>query len=59
MSSFAIYLIGFVIMIAGLAYGASRLGAPPVWIGIGVTVMAGLGILMGVTRTKRPDPPAS
>ena len=59
MSSFAIYLIGFVIMIAGLAYGASRLGAPPVWIGIGVTVMAGLGILMGVTRTKRPDPPAT
>ena len=59
MSAFAIYVIGFAIMIAGLAYGASRLGAPPVWIGIGVTVMAGLGILMGVTRTRRPDPPAS
>jgi hypothetical protein len=58
MSSFAIYLIGFVTMIGGLAYGASRLGAPPVWIAIGATVMAGLGILMGVTRTKRPDPPA-
>ena len=59
MSAFAIYIIGFAIMIAGLAYGASRLGAPPVWIGIGVTVLAGLGILMGVTRTRRPDPPAS
>ena len=59
MSAFAIYVIGFAIMIAGLAYGASRLGAPPVWIGIGVTVMAGLGILTGVTRTRRPDPPAS
>jgi hypothetical protein len=58
MSSFGIYLVGFVIMIAGLAYGAVRLGAPPIWIGIGVTVLLGLGILMGVSRTKRPDRPA-
>jgi hypothetical protein len=58
MSSFAIYLVGFVIMTAGLAYAGVRVGVPPVWIGIGVTVLLGLGILMGVSRTKRPDPPA-
>jgi hypothetical protein len=58
MSSFGIYLVGFVIMTLGLAYAAVRLGMQPVWIGIGVTVLIGLGILMGVSRTKRPDPPA-
>jgi uncharacterized membrane protein YdfJ with MMPL/SSD domain len=59
MSSFGIYLIGFVIMIAGLAFAASMLGVPTLWIAIGVTVLVGLGILTGVSRTKRPDPPAN
>ena len=57
MSSFGIYLIGFLILIVGLAFAASMLGVPTVWIGIGVIVLIGLGILMGVSRTKRPDPP--
>jgi hypothetical protein len=59
MSSFGIYLIGFVIMIAGLAFAASMLGVPTLWIAIGVTVLVGVGILTGVSRTKRPDPPAN
>ena len=44
---------------AGLAFAANMIGVPPVWIGIGVVVLIGLGILTGVSRTKRPDPPAT
>jgi len=58
MSSFGIYLIGFIVLIAALAYGASMLGVPPVWIGIGATALIGIAILSGVSRTKRKDPPA-
>jgi hypothetical protein len=58
MSSFGIYIIGFVILIVGLALGAHLLGLPMQWIGIGVIVLIGLGVLMGVGKTKRPDPPA-
>lgn len=58
MSSFSIYIIGFVLVIAGLAYAAVLLGVPPVWIAIGVLVLIGIGIMMAVSRTKRPDPPA-
>jgi len=58
MSSFGIYLIGFIIFIVGLAIAAFLLGAPPMWIGVGVVVLIGIGILTGVSRTKRPDPPA-
>ena len=58
MSSFGIYLIGFIIFISGLAIAAYLLGAPPMWIGVGVIVLIGIGILTGVSRTKRPDPPA-
>jgi positive regulator of sigma E activity len=57
MSSFGIYVIGFVILIVGLALAANMLGVPTVWIGIGIIVMIGIGVLSGVSRTRRRDPP--
>jgi hypothetical protein len=48
-------MIGFTILIIGLAIGAYLMHMPPAWIGVGVIVLAGLGILLGVTRTRRPD----
>ena len=59
MSSFAIYLIGFVIVIIGLAWGATLMGVPPIWIGVAVLVLIGIGVLSGVSKTKRPDPPST
>jgi positive regulator of sigma E activity len=59
MSSFGIYVIGFIILIVGLALAASMLGLPTTWIAIGAIVLIGIGILTGVSRTKRPDPPAT
>jgi hypothetical protein len=55
MSSFAIYIIGFIILIVGLALMATMLNLPTVWIGIGVVVLLGIGILSGVSRTRRRD----
>lgn len=54
--SFGLYLLGYVILIIGLALGAHLLHVPPRWIGVGVIVMIGIGILTGVTSTRRPDP---
>jgi len=54
--SFGIYMVGFIVMIVGLALGAYLMHIPGTWIGVGVIVMVGLGILLGVTSTKRPDP---
>ena len=59
MSSFSIYLIGFIVLIIGLAIAATLLGAPPMWIGVGAIVLIGLGVLTGVSKTKRPDPPST
>lgn len=59
MSNFAIYLVGFIIFTVGLAVAASLLGVSTTWIAVGVIVLIGLGILMGVSRTKRPDPPST
>jgi predicted signal transduction protein with EAL and GGDEF domain len=57
MSSFGMYIVGFLILTAGLALAAFLLGAPPMWIGVGVIVLLGIGILSGVSRTRRRDPP--
>jgi membrane-bound acyltransferase YfiQ involved in biofilm formation len=57
MSSFGIYIVGFIIVIVGLALAANMLGVPSVWIGIGIIILVGIAILTGVNRTKRPDPP--
>jgi hypothetical protein len=54
--SFSLYLIGYIVLIIGLCYGASLAHIPPQWIGVGVLVMLGLGILTAVSRTRQKDP---
>jgi len=56
--SFAIYLIGYVVLTAGLAVGAHLLHVPPKWIGVGVLCLLGIAIIHGVTATRHKDPPA-
>ena len=57
MSSFSTYLIGFLILIIGLAIAASLLNVPTTWIIVGVIVLLGIGVLMATSRTKPRDPP--
>lgn len=56
--SFGLYIVGFIVLIVGLAIGAFLLHVPSQWIGVGVVVMVGLGILTGVTTTRQRDPSA-
>jgi hypothetical protein len=53
--SFGLYLLGYVVLIIGLAMGAHLMHVPPKWIGVGVVVLAGLGILSGVAKTRTRD----
>ena len=54
--SFSLYLIGFVVLIIGLALGAHFAGVPPRWIGVGAVVLIGCGILGAVKNTRPRDP---
>jgi len=58
-SSFNVYLIGFIVVVIGLAIGANLLGAPPMWIGVGVIILVGIGILSAVKKTQAKTPPPS
>jgi uncharacterized membrane protein len=53
--SFGIYLVGYVIVIAGLIYGASLMHVPIHWIVVGALVLVGIGILTGVKATRQKD----
>jgi hypothetical protein len=54
--SFGLYMVGFIILIVGLSLGGWLLHVPPRWIAVGDICLIGLGILLGVTSTRRPDP---
>jgi hypothetical protein len=58
MSKFSIYLIGYLIFVAGVGVAMMLLNVPSKWIVVGMLVMVGLGIVAGTTATKRDDPPS-
>ena len=53
--SFGIYLVGYIILIAGLAIGAIMLHVPMQWIGVGILCLIGVAIVHGVTATRQKD----
>jgi len=56
--SFGIYIVGYIILIVGLAMGAHLLHMPLKWIVVGIICLAGLAIVHGVTATRQKDPPS-
>lgn len=55
--SFGLYLIGFVIVIAGVAWGMSFAGIPTTWVLITCVILLGIGILTAVTNERSKDRP--
>ena len=54
--SFGLYLVGYLIVVLGLAYGAHLAHMPNQWIAVLVIVLVGIGILKAVTSTRQKDP---
>ncbi|MBK7631195.1 MAG: hypothetical protein IPJ23_10945 [Ignavibacteriales bacterium] len=55
MSNLVIYLIGTVFVASGLAWGANEMGAPPIWIIIGIIIVLGMGIMAAVSKTRQKE----
>jgi energy-converting hydrogenase Eha subunit G len=54
--SFGIYVIGYIILIAGIAYLAHLFHIPQAYIIAITIIMAGIGIVTGVQSTRQRDP---
>ena len=53
--SFGIYIVGYIIFIAGVAIAANLLNVPMQWIGVGVICLVGVAIVHGATATRQKD----
>ena len=53
--SFGLHVLGYLIVIGGLTYGATLMHVPAHWILAGAVVLAGLGIVTGVKNTRQKD----
>ncbi len=56
--SFALYLIGFVIVIAGVAWGMVVAKVPTTWVLITCVILLGIGILTAVKNERSKDRPS-
>lgn len=56
--SFGLYVIGYIIFIAGAAYGAWLVHVPDQWIGVGVACLIGLAIAHGAVAARSKDKPS-
>jgi membrane-bound acyltransferase YfiQ involved in biofilm formation len=54
--SFAIYLVGFLLLTGGIAWALVTAGVPTPYVAIACVILVGLGIVTGVARTRSKDP---
>lgn len=54
--SFALYLIGVLLLVGGIAWGLVTMGVSQVYIGIACVIVLGIGIMSAVSRTRTKDP---
>ena len=56
MTNMIVYLIGTLLVVAGLAYAADRAGIGHVWIIAGALVIIGICLMGGIVKTRQKDP---
>lgn len=56
--SFFLYMIGLAILIGAIYWGLTVAGVAGTWILIACLIVAGVGVMMAVSRTRSKDPPA-
>jgi hypothetical protein len=54
--SFALFLIGVVLLVGGIAWGLVTAGVAPVYVAITSLIVLGLGVMAAVSRTRSKDP---
>jgi hypothetical protein len=55
--SFALFILGLAVLVGGIAWGLIVAGIAATYVAIICLVVAGMGIMMAVSRTRTKDPP--
>jgi hypothetical protein len=55
--SFFLYMLGLAVLVGGIAWGLTTAGVATTYVAIACLIVAGVGIMMAVSRTRAKDPP--
>lgn len=55
--SFALYIVGFILIIIGVAWAMLTAGVAIIKIAIACVILLGIAVLTGVVKTRPKDPP--
>ena len=56
MTNFFVYMIGVVLAVAAVAYGASLAGLSTPWIAVLALMLLGLGVMGAIVKTRQKEP---
>jgi hypothetical protein len=56
MTNFFVYMIGVILVVGALAYGASLLGLSATWIAVVAIAGVGLGVMGAIVKTRQKEP---
>lgn len=56
MTNFFVYMIGVLLVVGALAYGASLMGISSTWIMVFALALLGLGVMGAIVKTKQKEP---
>jgi hypothetical protein len=56
MTNFFVYMVGVVLVVGALAYGASLLGLGSTWIAVVAIAAVGIGLMGAIVKTRQKDP---
>ncbi len=56
MTNFFVYMIGVVLVVGALAYGANLVGLSSTWIAVIAIAAVGLGVMGAIVKTRQKEP---
>jgi hypothetical protein len=56
MTNFFVYMVGVVLVVGALAYGASLLGLGSTWIAVVAIAAVGIGLMGAIVKTRQKEP---
>jgi hypothetical protein len=56
MTNFFVYMVGVVLVVGALAYGASLLGLSSTWIAVIAIAAVGMGLMGAIVKTRQKEP---
>lgn len=56
MTNFFVYMIGVILVVGALGYGANLMGLSSTWVGVLVVAVLGLGIMGAIVKTRQKEP---